>query len=504
AVADQPYPVDAQTYVRALTPALESVGLVMEAAVADTRDYAERNMREARNAMAVYLTLAALALALGFATLTLVTTRLLKPLRRLQGQLAALAAGDLDIAIPPPAHHDEIGQFQDAVLAFRDGLVERQRMADELAAQGERLNSLINAMPDFVCLKDGEGRWLVANDHGAALFGLAGIDYVGKTDIELAQLSAGCRQSLCGCVDTDERAWTRGQTTRAEEVVTDSLGNAHFFDVVKVPLFSRSGARQGLVVVGRDITERRVIEAALARLSRQNELILESAGDGIIGMDAEGRTVFVNPAATRMTGWDAADLMDKPHHHLVHHTRPDGSAHPAEECPVSMTLADGQPRQCSDDIFFRKDGSSFAVEFMVNPMIEQGQVRGAVIVFRDIEDRKRSQIEIDSLLDELKRSNADLEQFAYAISHDLQEPLRMVTSYVQLLARRYRDKLDPEADEFIGFAVDGTARMYAMINALLEYARVNTRGNEPHPVNSGAALHQALANLAMSLAEAGA
>ena len=125
------------------------------------------------------------------------------------------------------------------------------------------------------------------------------------------------------------------------------------------------------------------------------------------------------------------------------------------------------------------------------------QVAGAVANAQSIESLLATQAE-------LARSNAELEQFAYVASHDLQEPLRMVASYVGLLERRYRGKLDADADDFIEFAVDGARRMQALLNGLLDLSRVGTRGREPEPIESEAALRDALINLEQAIADAGA
>ena len=118
--------------------------------------------------------------------------------------------------------------------------------------------------------------------------------------------------------------------------------------------------------------------------------------------------------------------------------------------------------------------------------------------------RRRAELSLQSHVQELARSNEELQQFAYVASHDLQEPLRMVASFTQLLARRYQGKLDKDADEFIGFAVDGVNRMQRLIQDLLEYSRVGTRGHDFKPVPAGQALARALANLQLRVEETGA
>jgi diguanylate cyclase (GGDEF)-like protein/PAS domain S-box-containing protein len=148
-----------------------------------------------------------------------------------------------------------------------------------------------------------------------------------------------------------------------------------------------SGTRywQGFML---DITERKTFEEALERLSRQHEMVLKSAGEGIFGLDLDGNATFVNPAAARMTGWEVEELVGRPQHEVLHHTRPDGSHYPREECPIHAALKDGTTHSRDDEVFWREDGTSFPVEYMSSPIRKDGEVVGAVVTFRDITERK--------------------------------------------------------------------------------------------------------------------
>ena len=143
-----------------------------------------------------------------------------------------------------------------------------------------------------------------------------------------------------------------------------------------------------------------------------------------------------------------------------------------------------------------------AFEQMTERLKETTVSRDALV--KEVTERKRAEEDLAIRADELRRSNADLEQFAYVASHDLQEPLRMVASYTQLLAKRYKGKLDSDAHEFIAYAVDGATRMQELINGLLTYSRVNTRGNSSEPADCSFIFDQVLSSLQVAVQESGA
>lgn len=141
---------------------------------------------------------------------------------------------------------------------------------------------------------------------------------------------------------------------------------------------------------------------------------------------------------------------------------------------------------------------------LLNERLEKIVAKRTQALRQEISQRKRAQAALARQARDLARSNADLQQFAYVASHDLQEPLRMVASYTQLLSKRYKGKLDQDADEFIGYAVDGVVRMQALIKALLEYSRVGTRGKELVRTDCGKVMEETLANLQGAIEETGA
>lgn len=226
--------------------------------------------------------------------------------------------------------------------------------------------------------------------------------------------------------------------------------------------------------------------------------LLDAAPDAMVISDQYGRIVLVNAMAEKMLGYSRAELIGQPIEILVpEQHRPGHGQYRQEYYQHPRTRPMGEGRELHA---VRKDGSLFSAEISLSPM----EIEGNLLItsaIRDITERKEIQKALERQTQELTRSNTELEQFAYVASHDLQEPLRMVSSYAQLLARRYRGQLDSDADEFIEFMVDGATRMQALINDLLAYSRVGTKGKPFTTTDGNQIIQQVLESLRFVIEE---
>jgi PAS domain S-box-containing protein len=229
--------------------------------------------------------------------------------------------------------------------------------------------------------------------------------------------------------------------------------------------------------------------------------LLEVAPDPIVIVDERGSIVIVNRQTELDFGYSRDELVGQPVEILVpERYRP---THVADR---SRYQADPHTRPMGIGLELfgrRKDRSEFPVEISLSPLRSEGETL-IISIIRDITGRKESEERLRATAADLERSNKELEQFAYVASHDLQEPLRMVASYTQLLARRYKGKLDQDADEFIGFAVDGARRMQELINDLLAYSRVGSRALELQRVQTGDVVDRVISDLRGAIDDAGA
>jgi PAS domain S-box-containing protein len=242
-------------------------------------------------------------------------------------------------------------------------------------------------------------------------------------------------------------------------------------------------------------------EKHLAQMEGRYRGLLEAAPDAMVVVNQAGEIVLLNVQAERKFGYRRNELLGQKVTNII----PEGFA----ERIVSDSLRsadDALAQQIGTGIELvarRKDGSEFPIELMLSPLNNADGILVTAAI-RDIAKRKEADAELMKKMTELSRSNEELGQFAYVASHDLQEPLRMVASYTQLLSRKYKGKLDADADTYIAFAVDGATRMQRLIMDLLSYSRVGTKGQDLIDTSSEVALGDAIINLSGAIADSGA
>ena len=260
------------------------------------------------------------------------------------------------------------------------------------------------------------------------------------------------------------------------------------------PVFDASGELVAISAIVRDITESIKAKEALRLSNIYNRSLIEASLDPLVTIGHDGKITDVNISTEFVTGYSRDELIGTDFTNYF--TEPE------------------KAKKVYQEVFKEGFVSDYALEIQhrngsITPVLynasvykdESGEVIGVFAAARDITERKKAEEMLKLKLEELARSNEELEQFAYVSSHDLQEPLRMITSYLQLLQRRYQGKLDDKADKYIYFAVDGASRMQNLINDLLEFSRVTTRAREPEPMDSEFILNQVLSNLEIFMKE---
>jgi PAS domain S-box-containing protein len=289
-----------------------------------------------------------------------------------------------------------------------------------------------------------------------------------------------------------------------------SIGRGEPVAAVGTNAVKEIGTVSAALVQASDLLQTRAAELARSQTSLEEQmaerqkseerlrLLIDGAKDyAIIMLDADGRVTSWNEGAKRLKGWDSAEILGR-HFSLFYPENAVAAGLPERELGLAAT----EGRHAEEAWRLRKDGSRFMADVIITAIRDDsGELQGFSNITRDISDRKQVEEQLKATLQDLDRSNKELEQFAYVASHDLQEPLRMVSSYTQLLAQRYEDQLDDKAHKFIDYAVDGAVRMQRLINDLLAYSRLNTQGKTFETIDSQAVLGETLRNLAAAVEE---
>jgi PAS domain S-box-containing protein len=296
---------------------------------------------------------------------------------------------------------------------------------EELHASKEderRLSTLINSMVDFVNFKDGEGKWIEANEFGLKLFQLENVDYRGKKDSELAEYTEFYREALRFCENSDEEAWKNGTITRIEERLPVPDGTTKIFDTIKVPLFNEDGSRQGLVIIGRDITERINMAKQLAQSKQQYKSLFEYNPDIVYMIKLNGTITNLNSSFEAITSFKRDDFIGR----KITDVLPKRYKHYLTKF-LSSFATEIMPSQFEIKIP-HANGNTLTIQCTSLPIVVDGNITGIIGYGKDVtalrltEERLRRTEKL-SVVGELSAS----------VAHEIRNPLTSLKGFVQML-----------------------------------------------------------------------
>jgi len=403
---------------------------------------------------------------------------MLSPLESAEGILVTAAIRDISVRNNAEKH-----------LARME---ERRRLGeDALRESEERYRMLLDGIENYAIFSmDPRGQILSWNAGAERIKGYSADQIIGRNFscfFPPADIERGRPEEILRIAAASGRHEEQGMRVRRD-------GSRFLANVVFTALRDAAGNLRGFSEFSHDLSESKKSEARYRGL-------LEAAPDAMVVVSQAGEIVLLNVRAEKEFGYSRDELVGQKVKNII----PEGFAERII-ADGTRSAAEALAQQIGTGIELvgrRKDGSEFPIEIMLSPL-ESGDGILVTAAIRDITERKESDQHLAKTVEELKRSNDDLQQFAYVSSHDLQEPLRMVSSYTQLLAKRYKGRLDSDADEFIAFAVDGCNRMQGLIQDLLAYSRAGTNEKKLREVSSENALQKALINLRAAITQSGA
>jgi len=352
------------------------------------------------------------------------------------------------------------GEVIAAIETLRD-ITERKKAGESL----QKLSLAIEQMPVTVMITDREGIIEYVNPNFTKVTGYLAEEALGKNPrlVKSDWHPAEMFQTLWSTI-LSGREW-RGELRNKRK-----NGELYWESASISPVKGSSGEITHFVAVKEDITEHKQAQEALSRSDERIRLLLESTAEAIYGIDLAGACTFANPACAKLLGYgDPDELMGRNMHQLIHHSRPDGSSYPQEDCPLCRVLRGEAGVHVDDEAFWRADGSHFAVEYWSYPQLRDGEVVGGVVTFFDITNRKRSEEELREASAAAEAATGAKSQFLANMSHEIRTPLNAALGMLYLLQQT---GLTEQQKNYLDKAQTASSMLLKLINDILDFSKI--------------------------------
>lgn len=345
--------------------------------------------------------------------------------------------------------------------------IERKRMEGQLVESERRYRQLMATVPDiaFTLGPDGAPRFVSPNVERV----------LGYAPEELVQGGAEHWQALIHPDDREAaarglQALLRGESTADFEARFRTRDGRWRWMQARAAIAEDAGGTRLVHAIATDVTEPKASDDARRLLQRRLGAILACTGEGLYGLDLDGRITFVNPAAAAMFGRRPDELVRRVAHEEFHHHREDGAPYPREECPIYAVLHDGRSRRVERDVMYRADGSRFHVAYASAPLVEDGEVTGAVVSFEDITLRLGQQRALEQAYAQLREADAFRTQFVNNAAHELRAPMVPLKTYVYMMTR---EMVEPEELKKVAGSIQRQVlRLEGLVNDILDAAKL--------------------------------
>ena len=342
------------------------------------------------------------------------------------------------------------GEIQYLIVSGQD-VTDQREMERALMTSEARYREVVENSLGFVFTCTMEGRLTSLNSFTAETLGYRSEALIGRNLTELMDSVGAAEFEDCRRTLESEDEWQGALPLRRSDGVYRRIA-------VRSRRMQPAGERPFILNHGMDVTEQYEAEEALHMATRQRELILEAVGDGIYGIDLQGRLTFINEAGANALGYTALEMTRHDVHEMLHQSDSEGTPYSKSTNPILQAMRRCEPIRMRGELFYRKDGSAIPVEYSANPLMDDGMISGMVVAFRDVSERRR--------LDKMK------DEFISTVSHELRTPLTSLRASLGLIASGSLDKRPEKQRQMVEMAIGNCDRLIALVNDILDFDSV--------------------------------